>query len=264
MKPVKEKEKTSRSQWIKENEFTLYGWNACMAAFKNRPQDLRRVFFDHKSGNKLGAVKKYCSDKKLPYKKLETEEMNRVASSVHHEGVVMVMKPVKPLSAHSLIRRKWGDKSIVAVLDRVGNSHNLGAILRTCAYFGVEGLLVGEGEGQATMNPSTARMAEGAMETTPLHHAKDIPSALRDIKEQGVFVLGADVGAEHSLYEIKLPLPCAVVFGNEGEGLSEKVKKRCDQLVRIPSYGSVESLNVGVSAGILLSELRRRTGFLNT
>jgi RNA methyltransferase, TrmH family len=259
---VEEKEKVGKSQWIKENEFTLYGWNACMAAFKNRPDDLRRVFFDPKLSPKMGAVKKYCHEKKLPYKKIEAEELNRVAASVHHEGVVMVMKPTKQLSAHSLIRRKWGEKSIVAVLDRVSNSHNLGAILRTCAYFGVEGLLISEGDGQATMSSSTARMAEGALETTPLYSASDLPSALRDIQEQGVFVLGTDVSAKHSLYEIKLPLPCAVVFGNEGEGLSDRVKKRCNQLVRIPAYASVESLNVGVSAGIVLSELRRRTGYI--
>ncbi len=263
LKPVEEKEKIGKSQWIKENEFTLYGLNACMAAFKNRPEDLRRVFFDQKTSSRMGAVKKYCHEKKLPYKKVETEDLNRVASSVHHEGVVMVMKPMKQLSAHSLIRRKWGEKSIVTVLDRVGNSHNLGAILRTCAFFGVEGLLVGEGDGQATMNSSTARMAEGALETTPLYRASDIPSALRDIREQGVFILGADSSAKRSMYEIKLPLPCAVVFGNEGMGLSDRVKKRCDQLVRIPAYGTADSLNVGVSAGIVLSELRRRTGYLD-
>ncbi|QPJ64483.1 MAG: RNA methyltransferase [Candidatus Nitrohelix vancouverensis] len=229
-----------------------------MSAFKKRPGDMLRVFFSPARAVQMEPVKRYCRDHKLPYKKIPPEELNKVAASVHHEGVVIVLKPVKPESAYSLIRRPLGRNTLLAALDSVSNTHNLGAILRTCAFFGVEGLLVGDSEGQAALSSSAARMAEGALETTPLYQASDLPSALRDLKEKGFYIIGTDANSGVSLYDAKIKFPCVAVFGNEGAGISDRTLKRCDAVVHIPSFSPVESLNVSVAAGVTLSELRRR------
>lgn len=241
----------------KQTEFTLYGWNACRRIFETRPQDILRVFFSQSRSPQLKAVKDWCRRHKLPYRKLDQESLNKVASSVHHEGCVMVVRPLKPPSVYEWIEAGLKKNQFALALDRVENSHNVGAILRSCAYFGAQGLLIGLGETQTAVNPSAARMAEGALEMLPMLECRSLPSALRDLKARGVMIAGADPASKKELYASKLRLPCVMVLGHEQEGLSAPVKKRCDALVRIPGSGDMESLNVSVAAGILLAELSR-------
>jgi len=245
----------------KDVEFTLYGWNTCLRFFEKRPQDLCRLFFSKQRSAKLGTIKKWCADHKLPYRELDAESLNKVASATHHEGVVMVVRPLEPSPVHPFIKGGLGKQGIAVALDRVGNTHNLGAILRTCAFFGAEGLVMSNEEGQARLTSSAARTAEGAMEVTPIFQSTNLASALRDFMSRNIFVLGADLDAKQSLYEVEVRFPCVVVLGNEQEGLSEGVKKRCNQVVRISGAEKVQSLNVSVAAGIVLSELSRRRDF---
>ena len=242
----------------REREFTIYGWNACLAAFENRPDDIRRVFFSKERSPRLAAVKRWCQQHKLPYRELDTESLNKVAASTHHEGAVMVVRPKTMQPVHGLIRNSLPPNSVIVALDRVGDTHNLGAILRSCAFFGVAGMIIGSHEDQALVTSYAARMAEGALETVPVHQSSDLASALRDFKKNDVCVLGADMDAEHSIYDAKITFPCVVVVGSEKDGLSEKVKKRCDLLVKIPGQGAMQSLNVSVATGVILAELNRR------
>ncbi|MEE8260401.1 MAG: RNA methyltransferase substrate-binding domain-containing protein [Nitrospinaceae bacterium] len=89
----------------KQREFTVYGWNACQRVFETRPQDILRVFFSQSRSPRLKQVKAWCSRHKLPYRKLDQESLNKVASSVHHEGYVMVVRPLKQPSVHDWVRR---------------------------------------------------------------------------------------------------------------------------------------------------------------
>ena len=247
-----------RKQYKKQEEFTLYGWNSCMSAFKARPDSLLRLFFSRARASELKDVKTFCSEKKIPYRQLDQESLNKVAAGVHHEGVIMVVKPLVPESAHRLIRGKMPDKGVVVALDSIDNPHNQGAILRTCAFFGVEGLII-PGNGKATVIPSSAaRMAEGGLEEVPVFTSSDLPSALRDCREQGWFVIGADSTAKESLFDAEVKFPAVIVMGNEQTGISSRVKQKCDKVVRVPGKGSLQSLNVSVAAGILLAEIDRR------
>ncbi|MBT3922601.1 MAG: 23S rRNA (guanosine(2251)-2'-O)-methyltransferase RlmB [Nitrospina sp.] len=253
---VKTRPDRVRKQYKKQEEFTLYGWNACMSAFKKRPESLLRIFFSRARTSQLKEVKAFCGENKIPYRQLDQESLNKVASGVHHEGVVMVVRPLLPQSAHRLIRGKMPEKGLVVALDGIDNPHNQGAILRTCAFFGIEGLMV-PGNGKATAIPSSAaRMAEGGLEEVPVFTSSDLSSALRDCREQGWFVVGADADSKETLFSAKIKFPAVVVMGNEQEGLSSRVKQRCDTRVRIPGKG--QSLNVSVAAGIILAELDRR------
>ena len=203
-------------------------------------------------------MKEWCAHRKLPYRKLDLESLNKVAASVHHEGCVMVVKPSKLTSVHDWIEEGLHGNDFALALDRVGNPHNVGAILRSCAYFGAKGLLLDPGEPATAINPSAVRMAEGALEMVPVLECKSLPSTLRDLKAQEVAIIGADPSSRTDFYELQAPLPCVMVLGNEREGLSAPVKKRCDLLVRIPGRGEMDSLNVSVAAGILLAEMARR------
>ena len=246
----------ARKQYKKQEEFTLYGWNSCMSAFKARPESLLRLFFSRARASELKKVTAFCSENKLPFRQLDQESLNKVAAGVHHEGVIMVVKPLLPESAHRLIRGKMSDKGLVVALDSIDNPHNQGAILRTCAFFGVEGLII-PGTGK-TLPSSAARMAEGGLEEVPVFTSSDLPSALRDCRERGWFVIGADSNAKETLFDAEIKFPAVVVMGNEQTGLSSRVKQKCDKVVRVPGKGSLQSLNVSVAAGILLAEIDRR------
>jgi TrmH RNA methyltransferase len=247
-----------RKQYKKQEEFTLYGWNSCMSAFKARPESLLRVFFSRARSSELKKVTAFCSENKLPFRQLDQESLNKVAAGVHHEGVVMVVKPLLPESAHRLIRGKMPDKGLVLALDNIDNPHNQGAILRTCAFFGVDGLIVPGNEKASVIPSSAARMAEGGLEEVPVFTSSDLPSALRDCRERGWFVIGADSNAKETLFDAEIKFPAVVVMGNEQTGLSPRVKQKCDKVVRVPGKGTLQSLNVSVAAGIILAETDRR------
>ena len=101
-------------------------------------------------------------------------------------------------------------------------------------------------------------MAEGGWETVPIYNSTDLSSSLRDCREQGWSMVGADPNAKESLFSAKINFPAVLVLGNEQEGLSVRVKRRCDTLVHIPGKGEIQSLNVSVAAGIILAELDLR------
>ena len=105
------------------------------------------------------------------------------------------------------------------------------------------------------ITPSAARMAEGGWESVPIYSSSDLSSSLRDLREQGGCVVGADLSTKESLSSAKITFPTVLVFGNEQKGLSDRVKRRCDTLVNIPGKGDMQSLNVSVAAGIMLADL---------
>ena len=254
-----------RAKHKKQEEFTLYGWNACMSAFKKRPESLLRLFYSRTRGSQLKEVKAWCAEKKLPFRQLDQESLNKVASGPHHEGVVMVVRPRPCDSVHRLIRANFPEKGLVVALDGIDNPHNQGAILRSCAYFSAQGLVLPKSGTVTGITSSAARMAEGGWESVPVYRNTDLSSTLRDFRQKGWYVVGADPDAKESLSSAKITFPVVLVLGNEQEGLSDSVKRRCDSLVNIPGKGEMQSLNVSVAAGIMLADLdRRRNGGKNT
>ena len=247
-----------RAKHKKQEEFTLYGWNACMSAFKKRPESLLRLFFSRTRTTELKVVKAWCAEKKLPFRQLDQESLNKVASGTHHEGIVMVVRPMPCDSVYKLIRGSIPKNGLVVALDEIENPHNQGAILRSCAYFAAKGLIVPNAGTVSGITPSAARMAEGGWESVPIYSSSDLSSSLRDLREKGWYVVGADLNAKESLRSAKISFPTILVFGNEQKGLSDRVKRRCDTLVNIPGQGDMQSLNVSVAAGIMLSDLDRR------
>ena len=143
------------------------------------------------------------------------------------------------------------------VLDGVQDPHNLGACLRVADAMGAHAVVVPK-DRAAGLNATVRKVASGAAETVPLVTVTNLARSLREIKEAGIWVVGAAGEAQSDLFTAKLDGPIAWVLGAEGEGLRRLTRETCDQLVRIPMFGSVESLNVSVASGICLYETRRQ------
>ena len=254
--PAKTSEKPQG--FSKKIELTICGWNACWSQFQNRPEGILRLYFSKERAAELKPASRWCAQKKLPYRLLDEESLAKVSGSVHHEGVAMTIRNPELSLARSIIKKGLPKDSISLTLDRIGNPHNFGAILRSAAYFGTKNVFISESPDQATISSSAARMAEGALPLVSIYKCSDLPSTLRDLKSTGTFILGADVKEGNSLYEQTITFPCMLVLGNEKDGLSNKVKNRCSSLIKIPGTGEINSLNVSVAAGTILSEIYRR------
>jgi 23S rRNA (guanosine2251-2'-O)-methyltransferase len=148
---------------------------------------------------------------------------------------------------------------LLLVLDGVQDPHNLGACLRVADAMGANAVIAPK-DRAVGLTPTVAKVACGAAETVPYLTVTNLARALRDIKEYGVHIVGADGEAETELAHAKVGGSVAWVLGAEGGGLRRLTREHCDELVKIPMYGTVESLNVSVSAGICLYESRRQRG----
>ncbi len=147
--------------------------------------------------------------------------------------------------------------TLLLLLDGVTDPRNLGATLRTAEAAGVGAVIVPR-DRSAALNEAAAKAAAGAAEVLPLIAVTNLARAMREVKDAGVWIVGADGEATASLYEIDLAGPLAWVLGAEGRGLRRLTREHCDHLARIPMAGVVESLNVSVAAGVCLFETRRQ------
>lgn len=150
-----------------------------------------------------------------------------------------------------------GAAPFVLVLDGVEDPSNLGALIRTAEGAGVHGVIIPRHRA-AGLTPAVARTSAGALEYVPVAAVTNLVRALEDLKQAGLWIVGADAGATDLYHRVRLVPPLAVVMGKEGRGLGRLVREHCDLLVRLPMRGRLASLNVSVAAGVLLYEVARQ------
>lgn len=239
----------------RRREIPVCGWKAVSAVFAQHPECVRRLFFDPETGRRAGDFSKYLARERRIYRQVTADELEKVAGTVHHGGIVAItereqLAEVEPkeIAAWSLQRRP------LLVLDRVSNHHNLGALVRSAAFFGVPTILYGEHREQALPGEATYRIAEGGMEFVALRPTRSLPALLRAMPPR-YFVIGAALQGE-PLEQLGAPRaagrPVALVLGNEETGLAPAVLAACEQRALIPGRGGVESLNVSAAGAILM------------
>ncbi|NBW80873.1 RNA methyltransferase, partial [bacterium] len=190
---------------------------------------------------------------------VEPAELEKIAGTPHHGGVVAVVTPPQMREPGAEELRAWAkQREGVLVLDRVGNVHNLGAIARTAAFFGVGRLVICGREGAARPVDAAYRVAEGGLEGVELHASADAIALVRALVAAGYEVVGAATRGGRPELSRSSARPLALVLGNEEHGLDPAVAAACSRLVTLPGAGRVESLNVSVCAGILLHALRNQ------
>jgi len=242
-------------------ESRLYGLNACLAAFAKRPDALRKVYLTESRIPALKAVLAWCVKQRIGYRVVEDADLDKLTASRHHEGVCFDLLRTPPIELTSWLGTLPDalSPSLLLWLDGVGNPHNLGALLRSAAHFGVHGVIVPAAAG-LDVSGAAARVAEGAAEVVPLVQASSAGDALAVLRAHG-YALAATVPRDGvSLYAAKLPARLVLVFGAEGEGMSDAMIAAADMRLTIPGSGAVESLNVAASVAVVLGEWWRQRG----
>ena len=242
----------------KIREINVCGWQAVTALFAQHPGEILRLFFDPPSGKRAGEFCSYLAGQKKVYRQVPPAELEKIAGTVHHGGVVAVIgaRPLPRVTRELLT--EWGrTRAPLLLLDRVSNANNLGAIARTAAFFGVRAIIVPDHPAQALPGDAAWRVAEGGMEFLNFYRVPALPDFAVELKRHH-FLIGTSVsGNQLSPAEAKargLPRPPAIILGNEEKGLSPGLAAVCDRLVRIPGANTVESLNVSAAAAVLCWE----------
>ena len=186
---------------------------------------------------------------------VDERRLDEIAKGQRHQGVVAAVDANLPHVTLGDVLEHPAEPVLLLVLDRVTDPHNLGACLRSADAFGAHAIVVPK-DHAVGVNATVAKAASGAADTVPVVSVTNLARALREMKEAGVWILGADSGGE-SLFDADLSGAIAWVLGAEGEGLRRLTREQCDRIVGIPTMGTVESLNVSVAAGVCLYATRR-------
>ena len=180
--------------------------------------------------------------------------LSELAGTRDHQGVVARVEPYRYADAYALAA---SPNPLLAVLDRITDPRNLGAVCRSAEGAGATGIVV-PAHGSAVVTPVVARSSAGAIEHLPIAVVTNLARYLEEVKGAALWVYGAAGEAEAVMWDVDLTGGVALVFGAEGKGLRPLVRRSCDAFVSIPSSGVVESLNVSVAAALLLYEARRQ------
>lgn len=214
-------------------------------------------------GSSEGSVReilKRAREKRLVIQEVDRSRLDDLAQSNAHQGIIAYVTPYDYVDLDHILQRArdLGEDPFIIVLDEITDPHNLGAIIRTAECSGVHGIVI-QKRRSVGLTPAAIKASAGAVEYLPVAKVTNIATSLETLKKEGLWVAGADMGAD--LYTGQdLTGPIALVVGSEGHGLSRLVKEKCDFLVSIPQKGRVESLNASVAAGILMYEIVRQRG----
>jgi TrmH RNA methyltransferase len=234
----------------------VVGLGAARAVLRARPQDVLNIAHARTARHELKDLLREAARLRIAYREVESDELERIADTVHHEGICLLVKQ-RPEPGIAELLRAIEREGVLLALDRVENPHNVGALLRSAAYFGVRGLLLVSPRERA-LTPAVVRVAEGGAEAVPTCLVPNLAVPLAQLRKEGVAIIGADAHRGEAIGSFRFPARSVIVMGSERHGLAQDVAQCCTDLIHIPGTDAVESLNVSVAAGILLAFATRR------
>lgn len=228
------------------------GLRAVTALFESDPGRVERLFFLPGQQEAAAPFAALLARARKPYRVVEADELARIAGSAMHGGIVAIARP-RPLATFDPAQvERWARRErLIVLLDGVSNPHNLGAIARTAAFFGVARLLLSDHPAQALPSDAACRVAEGGLDRLELVRAS-FPAALAPIGRVFRTVATALTPAARPIGEVPRDRPVALILGNEERGLSPATLAACAHVARIPGGGGVQSLNVAAASAIAI------------
>ena len=190
---------------------------------------------------------------------VDRHKLDAMSRTHAHQGIIAVAAVREYASVEDLLQaaRDRGEPPLLVVCDELSDPHNLGAVIRTAECAGAHGVIIPKRR-SAGLTAVVAKTSAGAVSHLPVARVANLPSLLKQLKKEGLWIFGAAADGPVSLYEADLKGPAAIVIGSEGSGMSRLVAETCDVLVRIPMKGALDSLNASAAAAILLYEAVRQ------
>ena len=189
---------------------------------------------------------------------VDAQTLNSLARGGAHQGVVAEIKPFEYSSLKEIISfSKTKKNPLILILDEINDPHNFGAIIRSADAFSVDGIII-KSRGQVAVNMTVSKVSTGAINYVKIAQVNNLVNAIKELKDNGYWVYAADGLGKDDYNSLKYDGPIALVMGSEGFGISNLVLRNSDFVIKIPMTGHVNSLNVSVATGILLSRIRNQ------
>ena len=210
-------------------------------------------------GGSLGKIVAEAQKSTVLIEYVQPEKLDRLAPGIRHQGIVALASPVTFSSLEAVLEQAAArnETPFLLLLDELQDPQNVGALIRSADAAGVHGVLLPRRR-SCPLNMVVAKISAGAVNYVPVVQIGNIVQTLRSLKEQGFWVIGADMDGESLYFDADLDRPLVLVIGAEGKGLGRLVKENCDMLVRIPMQGGVNSLNASAAGAILMYEVVRQ------
>lgn len=244
-------------------EIKYYGVNACLALWQQRPHDVIRIYLEEALLSRFGTMLRWAAQAKKAYHIVPREDLERITESTHHQGVCVLAVERPRSTFRDLLRilEASDEPMLLMYLDGVENPHNLGAIMRGCAHFGVPYVL-GDATCLPNLSPSACRVAEGGAEHITIV-ALDRPlQELQTLKTLGFELVAATVGRGRDLFRHHYRPRTVLILGAEDTGVSKPIVRVTDTTLTIPGMPVVESLNVSAACAVFAAEyFRQSAGF---
>ncbi len=219
-------------------------------------KDINKIFISR--GEKHGSINKIIAiarERRIMLVEKDKKQMDQMAQTENYQGVIAIVPPFEYCEIEDILEEAKNRKEepFILILDGIEDPHNLGSIIRTAETAGIHGIIIPKRRA-ASVNSTVSKVSCGAVEHMKIARVTNISDAIEKLKQEGLWICGTDINTEKYYYNQDLTGPIGIVIGNEGTGMSEKVRKNCDFLVKIPMKGKVTSLNASVSTGIIIYE----------
>lgn len=241
-------------------EDVVVGRNAVTEALKSGRAVNRLLVADQDGQGSIREIIRIARENGAIVEMGARSQIEAIARGFRHQGVLAYTSPVDYTSLDELLESagKKSDSPFLLLLDELEDPHNLGAILRTADAVGVDGVLIPRRR-SCPLSATVAKTSAGAVEYVPVARIGNIAQTIKDLKQEGFWIIGADMNGTVDYFDADLTGAAVLVVGNEGRGISRLVRESCDILVRIPMLGRINSLNVSVAGAVLMYEsLRQR------
>ena len=238
----------------------IHGFHAITAKLRHAPEDVKEIYVaEGRQDGRARDLLKVAAAAGVRVLPMDAARLEGMAGGASHQGVVARVSATQKFLTLDDVMENLAGPALLLVLDGVTDPHNLGACLRVADAAGAHAVVAPK-DRACGLNATAIKVASGAADTVPYLMVTNLARSLRELQERGVWVIGAAGEATKDLYAIDQKGPLAWALGAEGAGLRRLTRDTCDDLARIPMYGSVESLNVSVASGICLFEARRQRG----
>ncbi|MCI8470732.1 MAG: 23S rRNA (guanosine(2251)-2'-O)-methyltransferase RlmB [Clostridia bacterium] len=219
-------------------------------------KDINKIFITR--GERHGSIHKIISmakENKVIIVEKEKKQMEEMAQTENYQGVIAIVPPYEYVEVEDILQeaKTRGEDPLVLILDGIEDPHNLGSIIRTAETAGVHGVIIPKRRA-AMVNSTVNKVSAGAVQHMKIARVTNLSDTIEMLKKEGLWICGTDIDTSTYYYNQDLTGSIGIVIGNEGNGMSPKVRKNCDFLVKIPMKGKVTSLNASVSTGIVIYE----------
>ena len=233
----------------------IAGRNPVMEALKAGTIIERVVILAGVRGDAIEKIKIMAKRNRVPCVEVGKQKFRELVSDTTTQGVVAIVgtKTYVELDDILAIAHERNEPALVLILDEIEDPQNLGALIRTAECAGVHGCVIPKHHA-ASVNQTVSKTSSGASEYLPVAKVTNIANTLEELKQKGFWIVGTDSDAEKLYTQVDYSTPIAIVIGNEGKGIRQLVKEKCDFVVKIPLYGKVESLNASVAGALIMYE----------